>query len=63
MTPRVPTADRPAVRKGAVGAPSDVGRADAGLRQVELSIEGMTCAACGARVEKKLNKLDGVTRR
>ncbi len=29
--------------------------------QVELSIGGMTCASCAARVEKKLNKLDGVT--
>ncbi|MEW5808514.1 MAG: heavy metal translocating P-type ATPase [Actinomycetota bacterium] len=27
---------------------------------VELSIDGMTCASCAARVEKKLNKLDGV---
>jgi len=30
-------------------------------RQVELSIEGMTCASCAARIERKLNKLDGVT--
>lgn len=29
-------------------------------REIELSIEGMTCAACAARVEKKLSKLDGV---
>jgi Cu+-exporting ATPase len=28
---------------------------------VQLSIGGMTCASCAARVEKKLNKLDGVT--
>ncbi|GAB2733706.1 heavy metal translocating P-type ATPase [Salinifilum aidingensis] len=27
---------------------------------VELAIEGMTCASCAARVERKLNKLDGV---
>ena len=27
---------------------------------VELDIEGMTCASCAARIEKKLNKLDGV---
>src|SRR3954447_8093382 len=26
---------------------------------VELVIGGMTCASCAARVEKKLNKLDG----
>jgi cation-transporting P-type ATPase A/B/Cu+-exporting ATPase len=30
-------------------------------REVELSIGGMTCAACAVRVEKKLNKLDGVS--
>ena len=27
----------------------------------ELQIEGMTCASCAARIEKKLNRLDGVT--
>ncbi|WP_277751663.1 heavy metal translocating P-type ATPase [Prescottella subtropica] len=27
----------------------------------ELAIGGMTCASCAARIEKKLNKLDGVT--
>ena len=26
----------------------------------ELVIGGMTCASCAARIEKKLNKLDGV---
>ena len=30
------------------------------VRSVELSIGGMTCAACAARVERRLNKLDGV---
>jgi P-type Cu+ transporter len=34
------------------GAPAD---------RVELAISGMTCASCAARIEKKLNKLDGVT--
>ncbi|MFF4505760.1 heavy metal translocating P-type ATPase [Streptomyces sp. NPDC001401] len=29
--------------------------------EVELSIGGMTCASCAARIEKKLNRLDGVT--
>ncbi|MEU2208229.1 heavy metal translocating P-type ATPase [Streptomyces hygroscopicus] len=29
--------------------------------QVELAIGGMTCASCAARIEKKLNRLDGVT--
>jgi Cu+-exporting ATPase len=28
--------------------------------RVSLDIEGMTCASCAARVEKRLNKLDGV---
>ncbi len=27
---------------------------------VELDISGMTCASCAARIEKKLNRLDGV---
>ena len=27
---------------------------------VELSLGGMTCASCAARIEKRLNKLDGV---
>ncbi len=30
-------------------------------RQVELDIGGMTCASCATRIEKRLNKLDGVT--
>jgi Cu+-exporting ATPase len=31
------------------------------LSEVELRIGGMTCASCAARVEKKLNRMDGVT--
>jgi P-type Cu+ transporter len=30
-------------------------------RQVDLAITGMTCASCANRIERKLNKLDGVT--
>ncbi|AOW93981.1 copper-translocating P-type ATPase [Rhodococcus sp. WMMA185] len=30
-------------------------------QQVELAISGMTCASCANRIERKLNKLDGVT--
>lgn len=30
-------------------------------RDLTLDLEGMTCAACAARIEKKLNRLDGVT--
>ena len=29
--------------------------------QIELVIGGMTCAACAARVQAKLNKVTGVT--
>ncbi|WP_413810465.1 heavy metal translocating P-type ATPase [Streptomyces sp. OE57] len=29
--------------------------------EVELSIGGMTCASCAARIEKKLNRMEGVT--
>ncbi|GFM98603.1 hypothetical protein Sfulv_34140 [Streptomyces fulvorobeus] len=28
--------------------------------EVELAIGGMTCASCAARIEKKLNRMDGV---
>ena len=35
-------------------APADTGR-------IELEIGGMTCASCAARIEKRLNKLDGVS--
>jgi len=29
--------------------------------EIELAITGMTCASCAMRIEKKLNKLDGVS--
>ncbi|MYZ34805.1 MULTISPECIES: heavy metal translocating P-type ATPase [unclassified Streptomyces] len=35
---------------GTTGAPAEV----------ELTIGGMTCASCAARIEKKLNRMDGV---
>ncbi|HEV2345856.1 MAG TPA: heavy metal translocating P-type ATPase [Actinocrinis sp.] len=38
----------------------DATRLAAGPR-IELAIGGMTCASCAARIERKLNKLDGVT--
>ncbi|MFS0884470.1 heavy metal translocating P-type ATPase [Aeromicrobium sp. 179-A 4D2 NHS] len=31
------------------------------LHDVELAIGGMTCASCAARIEKKLNKVEGVS--
>ncbi|MFF4322196.1 heavy metal translocating P-type ATPase [Streptomyces sp. NPDC001568] len=33
----------------------------AGAAEVELRIGGMTCASCAARIEKKLNRMNGVT--
>jgi Cu+-exporting ATPase len=33
----------------------------AGGAVVDLDVTGMTCAACASRIERKLNKLDGVT--
>ena len=42
----------------AVTSQRPVGRT---VRRAELAISGMTCASCAARIEKKLNKLDGVT--
>ena len=29
-------------------------------QEIRLDLEGMTCASCAARIERKLNKLDGV---
>jgi Cu+-exporting ATPase len=29
--------------------------------RLELGVQGMTCASCAGRIERKLNKLDGVT--
>ena len=33
---------------------------DVRRESLELDIDGMTCASCAARIEKKLNKVDGV---
>ena len=35
--------------------------ATAAAEHVELPITGMTCASCANRIERRLNKLDGVT--
>ncbi|WP_024288341.1 cation-translocating P-type ATPase [Cellulomonas sp. KRMCY2] len=37
------------------------GPLDDTVTTIELAIGGMTCASCSARIEKKLNKIDGVT--
>ncbi|WP_349826713.1 heavy metal translocating P-type ATPase [Brevibacterium litoralis] len=33
----------------------------AGLREIDLDITGMTCAACSTRIEKKLSRMPGVS--
>src|SRR5260370_36458374 len=41
-----------------VSAAQAVGGRVCPMRSIELSIRGMTCAACAARIEKKLNMID-----
>ncbi|MEV5544547.1 heavy metal translocating P-type ATPase [Streptomyces sp. NPDC052309] len=54
------TAGTPSTAAGTPSAPAGPD-AGPGLAEVELIIGGMTCASCAARVEKKLNRMDGVT--
>ncbi|WP_369137128.1 heavy metal translocating P-type ATPase [Modestobacter versicolor] len=44
----------PSAARPAVGAPDEL------AGEVRLDIAGMTCASCANRIERKLNKLDGV---
>ncbi len=41
-------------------ASAAVADGSSGTTRIELSIQGMTCAACAARVERKLNSLDDI---
>ena len=64
MSTPADTRDRATASSGASGeknssAPAQ-GFAVPGL-EVDLDITGMTCASCANRIERKLNKLDGVT--
>jgi P-type Cu+ transporter len=45
----------------AIGAPGDGGQMSPEVQRVELSIGGMTCGSCAALIERRLNKLAGVT--
>ncbi|MFD8692755.1 heavy metal translocating P-type ATPase [Streptomyces sp. NPDC059651] len=44
------------IAPGGTGGPAGTGT----TAEVELAIGGMTCASCAARIEKKLNRMDGV---
>ena len=35
--------------------------AEAARERIDLAIDGMTCSSCAARIEKRLNRIDGVT--
>ncbi|MGW4892357.1 heavy metal translocating P-type ATPase, partial [Kitasatospora sp. NPDC004240] len=67
MSTSPPGATAPGAVPGAAGqgtggqGAAGTGPAGAAVRErVELSIGGMTCASCAARIEKKLNRMDGV---
>ncbi|WP_443054242.1 heavy metal translocating P-type ATPase [Streptomyces sp. IBSBF 2435] len=49
------------VHQDGSGTSSNGGVARPAGQWVELEIGGMTCASCAARIEKKLNRMDGVT--
>ncbi len=47
-------------REGTMSARHDE-KPSSGVGEVELAIGGMTCASCANRIERKLNKIDGVS--
>ncbi|MFE4995419.1 heavy metal translocating P-type ATPase [Streptomyces mirabilis] len=54
-------APEPAIAETAQTTATTPATATAAPSEVELTIGGMTCASCAARVEKKLNRMDGVS--
>ena len=44
-----------------VASGSDTALGGTPTTSIELTIGGMTCSSCAMRIEKKLNKLDGVS--
>ncbi|NPC98949.1 cation-translocating P-type ATPase [Nocardioides sp. zg-DK7169] len=46
---------------GRITSPTTATEPGAAPTDTELAITGMTCASCANRIERKLNKLDGVT--
>ncbi|MFC3577671.1 heavy metal translocating P-type ATPase [Streptomyces yaanensis] len=61
MTSTATPAPAPAPTPAPAPAPAPAPIHEAERSEVELTIGGMTCASCAARVEKKLNRMDGVT--
>lgn len=56
-----PTSEHPQSPQGARGPQETQGpRADLALAELDLAVSGMTCASCVARVEKRLNRIEGV---
>ncbi|MFE7889913.1 heavy metal translocating P-type ATPase [Streptomyces sp. NPDC057412] len=58
--PRTTTGE-PAIAEAPAAPTAPTAPGAAAVSQAELLIGGMTCASCAARVEKKLNRMDGVT--
>jgi len=52
-SPAGPRAEAPELTTG--------GLAERPTAEIELAVTGMTCASCANRIQRKLNKLDGVT--
>lgn len=55
-----PATDTPAANATSTSGTTGTPGTAAATVDVELAIGGMTCASCAARIEKKLNRMDGV---
>lgn len=60
MTPTPAERPDPAGNSTSSAQPATPDNPATAVREVDLAITGMTCAACSSRVQKKLNRLDGV---
>src|SRR5690606_25436909 len=60
MTAKSASGTRAANLGGGGAVPANAAAADGTMARVSLSLRGMTCAACAARIEKGLSRLPGV---